>query len=299
MTFRLYRSNTVQQPTNRYYPICETISNAEQLRRTVTFDHIACECAGSHRHSDNFLSSDCVVLDIDNDETNRSKYQYWDNPEHWTNLKDVIKDLPTVEFYAVTSRSHAKSKVNSLGDTRPARPKMHIYFPVPEFHDLSIVTTTKKSLVRKFKYYDPAVSSAVGFLYGNPDAQVYHHKGYENILYWTIDHATQEPEPPMQAPRRDYPKQTPAEPGKLLDLEEVLYSISPAALSYADWIYCGAVLHKLGLGVELWDSWSRQDGRYRSNDCTRRWESFDDGKCRAGAGWLIRFAKKHGYKPHR
>lgn len=72
--------------------------------------------------------------------------------------------------------------------------------------------------------------------------------------------------------------------------------INPADLDYADWLRVGMALQYEGYGVDVWDSWSRSDPRYKRNDCTKRWNGFSgDGDIVTGAT-IVQMAKDRGWR---
>ena len=59
-----------------------------------------------------------------------------------------------------------------------------------------------------------------------------------------------------------------------IDLLTLLPYIHPAELSYQEWVNVGMALKEAGYSVSDWDSWSRNDSRYHSGECERKWNSF-------------------------
>ena len=81
-----------------------------------------CLNGDGYRNDDNFINSNCIVLDIDNDDT--------DDENKWITPDDVHKLMPDVEFYAVPSSNNMKVK----GGRKP-RPKYHYYYPIKQIND--------------------------------------------------------------------------------------------------------------------------------------------------------------------
>ena len=51
--------------------------------------------------------------------------------------------------------------------------------------------------------------------------------------------------------------------------------INPAGLNYQEWLNVGMALHYEGIPADVWEQWSRRDGkRYHSGECSRKWEGF-------------------------
>ena len=93
-------------------------------------------------------------------------------------------------------------------------------------------------------------------------------------------------------------KKSPVEYGGSYDTHdyilEALESINPATLDYADWLKIGMALKNGGFDVDVWDTWSRNDRRYKQNDCVKRWKGFRGG---VNVGSIIYIAKRNGWEP--
>ena len=66
------------------------------------------------------------------------------------------------------------------------------------------------------------------------------------------------------------------------EIEKALATFSAADVTYDDWIRVGmALCHEFkgaDLGLQLWDSWSQSDPRYRGfDDLSKRWPGFREG----------------------
>ena len=67
MNFTLYTANCVGNPQNNLYPNRLVISNADDMRAAVAYDHVSAEFRNSRRNNYDFLSSDNIPMDCDND----------------------------------------------------------------------------------------------------------------------------------------------------------------------------------------------------------------------------------------
>ena len=78
---------------------------------------------------------------------------------------------------------------------------------------------------------------------------------------------------------------------------DALKFISPD--SYEDWLNVGMALKHEGLGVDVWDQWSRGSDKYREGECARKWASFNEtnGGEPITGGTLIAMAKRNGWTP--
>ncbi len=78
------------------------------------------------------------------------------------------------------------------------------------------------------------------------------------------------------------------------DLKACLAYINPASLSYQDWVNVGMALKHEGCPCEVWDEWSRNDSRYHSGECEKKWESFKGNDNPVTAGTIVQMAKDGG-----
>ena len=160
----LYRSNTRgNENNNRYNTKCE-ISSFEDLAAAVLFDHVSCTYWENHRGKDDFMSADCVMMDLDNGHS--------DDPDDWKTIDDVTEAFPEVEFYYIESRHHMKEKTNKKGQIKEARPKYHLYFPCghviedPEQYEL-----LKGQIGALFPYFDTKCMDIAHFFYAVPETR--------------------------------------------------------------------------------------------------------------------------------
>lgn len=78
------------------------------------------------------------------------------------------------------------------------------------------------------------------------------------------------------------------------DLKTCLAYINPASLSYQEWVNVGMALKHEGCPCEVWDEWSRNDSRYHSGECEKKWESFKGNENPITAGTIVQMAKDGG-----
>lgn len=83
-----------------------------------------------------------------------------------------------------------------------------------------------------------------------------------------------------------------------MDLTELLNHIPPSSLDYTEWVNVGMALKHEGLSVDVWDSWSRADSRYKAGDCEKKWKTFRESAAEIVTGGTIyEMAKRFGYTP--
>lgn len=168
MTLNLSTANCTGNPKNKSYPNKAAISNADELKAAVAFDHICGSFKNDLRSVTNFESSDCIVMDCDNDHSDVS--------DEWIIPEKVTECFPDVSFAVVTSRSHMKAKGN-----KTARPRFHVYFPIKQATDVAAYAELKKRIHKAADFFDGNALDAARFIFGNPNAEVTWVEGIFNI----------------------------------------------------------------------------------------------------------------------
>lgn len=77
----------------------------------------------------------------------------------------------------------------------------------------------------------------------------------------------------------------------------MLQHIPCKLLQYQEWVNVGMALHQEGLPCSLWDEWSRDDNRYNSGECERKWRTFGNGETKVTMGTVWHMAREHGWDP--
>ena len=163
MKFTIYTANCRGQ-NNTLYPNKHTIDSEEEMLKAVCFDHVCGEFKGDRRSVDNFVVSDCIVMD--NDNTNS------DNPDDWIKAEDYAKIFPDVAFIVVPSRNNMKPK-----DRKSPRPRHHVYFPIDTVTDKDAYKQLKEYLAAQYPFFDGNALDAARFIYGNPTKEIIWHEG--------------------------------------------------------------------------------------------------------------------------
>ncbi len=164
MKFTIYTANCRGQQNNTLYPNKHTIDSEEEMLKAVCFDHVCGEFKGDRRSVDNFVVSDCIVMD--NDNTNS------DNPDDWIKAEDYAKIFPDVAFIVVPSRNNMKPK-----DRKSPRPRHHVYFPIDSVTDKDAYKQIKEYLAAQYPFFDGNALDAARFIYGNPTKEIIWHEG--------------------------------------------------------------------------------------------------------------------------
>lgn len=169
--FTLYAANVSGVQNNNHYPNRHTVTDAASLSGVAGFDHVAATYVNDRRSTAAFISSNCVVMDIDNDHT--ETHTEWITPEK------IAEIMSGVEFMAATSRNHMKPK-----GVLSARPRFHAYFPIRNVQDADEYAGLKHRLASRFAFFDRNALDAGRFIYGTPNPQVTVHEGDQLLDAW-------------------------------------------------------------------------------------------------------------------
>ncbi len=159
MRFTLYRSNCLEVPENCTYPHKVEVTGKDSLIEAVKHDYVCAEYRGNYRSNDNFIGSDCLPVDCDNDHS--------DDPEEWVYPSDVATAFPGVSFAVHYSRNHMKAKGG-----KAARPKFHVFFAIDRVIEPCQYSEMKKLVNSIFPYFDTKALDAARFFFGTKEPEV-------------------------------------------------------------------------------------------------------------------------------
>ena len=162
--FNLYRANVIGDQQNCKYPHTVPVGDEESLRRAVWQDYVAVEYKGGYRSGNNFVRTNCLALDCDND--------YSDNPEFWATPEIIMRVLPDV-----TVGFHFSRHNNLPKEGKSARPRFHCFFLIEEMTDATAYSALKKRINSLFPYFDTKALDAARFFFGTEDPEVMFHAG--------------------------------------------------------------------------------------------------------------------------
>ena len=112
------------------------------------------DSGGGYRNTDNFLRSNVVVMDCDNDHSQ--------NPDEWITPEKLDEMLPDIAYAIAFSRHHMKVK-----HARRPRPKFHVYFQIEPVTDADQYAALKKEIQKMFPFFDDNALDAARFIYGS------------------------------------------------------------------------------------------------------------------------------------
>lgn len=162
--FTLYNANCIGIPNNCFYPNVIEVTDVSSLKYAVSKDYVCAEYEGNYRNNDNFIGSDCLSVECDNDHS--------ENPSDWKTPEDIASAFPGVSFAVHYSRNHMKPK-NGKGP----RPKFHAFFAIDPVADAEEYSSLKRLVNTVFPYFDSNALDAARFYFGTPEPKVDFFKG--------------------------------------------------------------------------------------------------------------------------
>ena len=166
--FTIYHANVTGNPGNCSYPNEVRVTDADSLRAAVSCDYVCAKYKNNYRNGDNFIGSDCLPVDCDNDHS--------EDPEDWVTPQDVATVFPGVAFAVHYSRYNMREK-----NGKSARPKFHVLFPIEFMFDPVAYADMKKLVNSIFPYFDTQALDAARFFFGTNDPQVELFPGSMNL----------------------------------------------------------------------------------------------------------------------
>lgn len=162
MKFTLFHADCLGVPGNCTYPHRVEVTDESTLLQAVTKDYVCAEYQNNYRNNENFIGTDCLPVDCDNDHS--------DNPKDWVYPSDVASAFPGVAFAVHYSRNHMKTK-----GTKAPRPRFHVFFAIDRVTDSSQYSEMKKMVNARFPYFDTKALDAARFFFGTrkPEVEIF------------------------------------------------------------------------------------------------------------------------------
>lgn len=175
----LYASNVRGLASNTKYNRKISITNLEMLRKALSVDYVPVYYKDNTRSIKNFISSNCIIVDLDNDHS--------DNEADFIDINKVKEAFPDVRFYVHYSRNNMKPK----NDKSP-RPKFHIIFFCNEITDEKAYSKLKQEIYDYFPYIDNNALDSARFFFGTENPQVEYVNGELTIDEFIKDKKSEE-----------------------------------------------------------------------------------------------------------
>ena len=81
-SFTLYYSDSSGRASNCSYPHAAEVHDAESLAAAVRYDYVAVKYKNGYRNNANFIQTNCLVLDCDNDHS--------EDPTEWISPQQLL-----------------------------------------------------------------------------------------------------------------------------------------------------------------------------------------------------------------
>ncbi len=157
--FTLYYADCIGNETNCLYPHKIEIKDKPSFFQAVCRDYVCAEYRNGYRSNDNFIGSDCLAVDCDNDHS--------EEPAEWITPADIAEAFPDVSFAVHYSRNHMKVK-----NGKSARPKFHVFFAIDPVINYAEYSGLKKMLNSLYPYFDKGAMDAARFFFGTKNPKV-------------------------------------------------------------------------------------------------------------------------------
>ena len=169
MKLILYAARCTGNEKNCLYPDKHEVTDADSLLEVIRKDHVCAEYKGNYRNNDNFLTSQCVVMDCDNDQS--------EDPATWVIPEALADEFENVPYAITFSRHHMKEK-----NGKPARPKFHVYFQISPITDPDKYAKLKEEIQKVYPFFDNQALDAGRFIYGCESEKAIWHDGKTSIV---------------------------------------------------------------------------------------------------------------------
>ena len=169
MNFTIFTSKCIGNKQNTFYPTEHQISSEDEMDGVIVYDHVCARYKNNLRSSSNFLESDVVVMDCDNEHT--------ENPDDWMTPQKLGELLGDVSFVTAPSRHN-----NLVKDGKGPRPRFHVYFPIPTIESDKEYADLKNRIYEAYNFFDKNALDAGRFIFGSKKGQCYWHEGKQSIV---------------------------------------------------------------------------------------------------------------------
>lgn len=176
--FKIYKSNTIGNQKNVYYKTMVEVSDEASLLSAIDRDYVCAEYKDGYRSDSNFISSNCLPVDVDNDTT--------DDSTKWLTPEKLKALFPGVTFAIHYSRNHMKDKAyadknGEVSKVVTARPRFHAFFEIDTITDAAAYKNLKNYLSTNYPYFDTNALDAGRFFFGTTSPKVEFYKGTINL----------------------------------------------------------------------------------------------------------------------
>lgn len=169
MQMTLCSATCVGNAANCSYPNVVVADDVQKMETAVAQDHVCAIYKGNRRSNDNFIESDVIPMDIDNDHS--------DNPANWITEDKMDELFGSIDYVLAPSRHHMLEK-----DGKSERPRYHVYFPIEKCTDAKQYTAMKVAIQKAYSFFDDNALDAARFLFGASTSDIVWHEGWMSIM---------------------------------------------------------------------------------------------------------------------
>lgn len=162
--FTIYKSDCLGQTNNCIYPHKIEVSDSASLAEAVSSDYVCAAYKNNWRSKANFLKSNCLAVEFDNDHS--------ETEAEWVTPDSLMDTFTGVTLGIHFSRNHMKVK-----NGKTPRPKFHAFFQIEETTDADSYSELKRRVALVFPFVDPNALDAARFFFGTEDPMVEFHEG--------------------------------------------------------------------------------------------------------------------------
>lgn len=154
-----YAANCREDTSNCIYPKRIEVSDLETAKEAFAFDCVFAQYKDNYRNGSNFLLSNALSFDCDNDHS--------DMPEEWITAEDIDFFFAGVPHIIHYSRHHMKQK----GDKSP-RPRFHVIFLIDPMTSEPEYAAMKKSVLAAYPFFDDNAMDSARLFFGTEEPEV-------------------------------------------------------------------------------------------------------------------------------
>lgn len=156
--FTLYTNHTVCDYYNTIYPEKLEIKTVTDLAKAAQYDHVPSAFKDNKRNNTNFLSSNVIIMDVDNASEDSGT---------WVTTDSIKKCFPDTEMIFIPSKSFNISKAG-----KKPREKFHVYFPLSRtITDREEYSALQTKIINLCPAFDKALKDAGRFIAGNKNSK--------------------------------------------------------------------------------------------------------------------------------
>lgn len=165
MQITIFNADCVGKAANCGYPHKNVVCDDSTMAGVVAHDHVCATYKNNYRSKENFIESDVIPMDIDNDHS--------EDPAEWITEDKMDEFFGSIDYVLVPSRHHMLEK-----DGKSARPRYHVYFPIEKCTDADEYAAIKVALQKAYPFFDDNALDAARFLFGADIDEVVWNEGW-------------------------------------------------------------------------------------------------------------------------